>query len=68
MSTVESFVGGVGRLLAQNVSQCKEKIERQRLLCLQDKERIVQMLVRKAVCFKNHCWSNSGLWVRIFLS
>ncbi|XP_056903641.1 kinesin-like protein KIF11 isoform X1 [Takifugu flavidus] len=44
MSTVESFVGGVGRLLAQNVSQCKEKIEHQQLLCLQDKERIVQML------------------------
>lgn len=47
MSTVESFVGGVGQLLAQNVSQCKEKIQHQQLLCLQDKERIVQMLVRK---------------------
>lgn len=47
MTTVEAIVGGVGRLVAQNVSRCKENMEQQRFLCLQDKEKIVQMLVRE---------------------
>lgn len=47
VSTLESVVGGVGRLVAQNVSRCRENMEQQQFLCLQDKERIVQMLVSK---------------------
>lgn len=38
-------------MVAQNVSRCTEKIEQQQLLCLQDKEKVVQMLVRKPPCF-----------------
>lgn len=41
-------MGGVGRLVAQNVVGCKEKMEQQQLLCLQDKEKLVQMLVRSS--------------------
>lgn len=52
MSTVGAVVSGVARLLAQNVGRCKEKMEQQQLVCLQDKERIAQMLVREALLFQ----------------
>lgn len=60
MTTVEAIVGGVGRLVAQNVSRCKENMERQRFLCLQDKEKIVQMLVREPFCFHTIPFLSSG--------
>uniref|UniRef100_H3C207 Kinesin family member 11 n=1 Tax=Tetraodon nigroviridis TaxID=99883 RepID=H3C207_TETNG len=44
MATVKAFVGGVGQLVAQNATRCKENIEQQQFLCVQDKERIAQML------------------------
>lgn len=43
----------VGRMVAQNVSRWKEKIEQQQFLCRQDKEKVVQMLVRKPPYFLN---------------
>lgn len=52
MATVKAFVGGVGQLVAQNVGRCKEKMEQQQLFCLQDQERMAQMLVRRAACFE----------------
>lgn len=52
-------------MVAQNVSRCKEKIEQQQFLCLQDKEKVVQMLVRKPPYFSNWSRSNAGLWVRL---
>lgn len=54
-------------MVAQNVSRCKEKIEQQQFLCLQDKEKVVQMLVRKPPYFSNSFFertSNAKLWVR----
>lgn len=52
MATVKAFVGGVGQLVAQNATRCKENIEQQQFLCVQDKERIAQMLVRKPLCLQ----------------
>lgn len=48
LSAVKAIVGGVGRLVAQNVIGCKENMEQRQLLCLQDKEKLVQMLVRSS--------------------
>lgn len=46
LTTVESFVGGVGRLVAEGVSRCKDRVQQQEALCLQDKESVLQLLVR----------------------
>ncbi|XP_059215984.1 kinesin-like protein KIF11 isoform X2 [Centropristis striata] len=44
LTTVASLVGGVGRLVADGVSRCRERIVQQEALCLQDKENILQLL------------------------
>lgn len=46
LTTVESFVGGVGRLVAEGVGRCKDRVQQQEALCLQDKESVLQLLVR----------------------
>lgn len=46
LNTVESFVGGVGQLVAEGVTRCQEKVQQQELVCLQDKETVLQLLVR----------------------
>ncbi|XP_023259936.1 kinesin-like protein KIF11 [Seriola lalandi dorsalis] len=44
LTTVESFVGGVGRLVAEGVSRCQERVQQQETLCLRDKESLLQLL------------------------
>ena len=46
LTTVESFVGSVGPLVAEGVARCQEKVQQQEALCLQDKENLLQLLVR----------------------
>lgn len=46
LTTVESLVGGVGELVAEGVSRCQERVQQQEKLCLQDKETLLQLLVR----------------------
>lgn len=46
LSTVETFVGGVGSLVADGVARCREKVHQNQKLCLQDKEGMLQLLVR----------------------
>lgn len=46
LTTVESFVGGVGQLVAEGVARCQERVQQQEALCLQDKESLLQLLVR----------------------
>ncbi|XP_070772081.1 kinesin-like protein KIF11 [Enoplosus armatus] len=44
LTTVESFVGGVGRLVAEGVARCQDRVQQQEALCLQDKESLLQLL------------------------
>ncbi|KAK5908848.1 hypothetical protein CgunFtcFv8_016871 [Champsocephalus gunnari] len=44
LTTVESFVGGVGQLVSEGVSRCQDKVKQQEALCLQDKESLLQLL------------------------
>ncbi|XP_053292694.1 kinesin-like protein KIF11 isoform X1 [Pleuronectes platessa] len=44
LTTVESFVGSVGPLVAEGVARCQEKVQQQEALCLQDKDSLLQML------------------------
>ncbi|XP_051815656.1 kinesin-like protein KIF11 [Acanthochromis polyacanthus] len=44
LTTVESFVGGVGPLVAEGVSRCQERVQQQEALCLRDKEALLQLL------------------------
>ncbi|XP_054456825.1 kinesin-like protein KIF11 isoform X3 [Anoplopoma fimbria] len=44
LTTVESFVGGVGQLVAEGVTRCQDKVQQQEALCLQDKETLLQLL------------------------
>ncbi|XP_023117335.2 kinesin-like protein KIF11 [Amphiprion ocellaris] len=44
LTTVESFVDGVGPLVAEGVSRCQERVQQQEALCLQDKEALLQLL------------------------
>lgn len=46
MSTVEVLVGGVRQLVADGVKRCKAKVLQQEASCLQDKENVLQLLVR----------------------
>lgn len=46
LTTVESFVGGVGQLVAEGVARCQDRVRQQETLCLQDKESLLQLLVR----------------------
>lgn len=46
LTTVGSFVGGVGQLVAEGVTRCQERVQQQEALCLQDKESLLQLLVR----------------------
>lgn len=46
LTTVESFVGGVGQLVAEGVGRCQDRVRQQEALCLQDKESVLQLLVR----------------------
>lgn len=56
---MESFVGGVGQLVAQGVARCQERVQQQERVCLQDRETLLQLLVRtctaantpQTVCF-----------------
>ncbi|XP_044070559.1 kinesin-like protein KIF11 [Siniperca chuatsi] len=44
LTTVESFVGGVGQLVAEGVARCQDRVQQQEALCLQDKESLLQLL------------------------
>uniref|UniRef100_A0A669EQN1 Kinesin-like protein n=1 Tax=Oreochromis niloticus TaxID=8128 RepID=A0A669EQN1_ORENI len=44
LTTVESFVGGVRPLVAESVARCEEKVQQNEMLCLQDKESVLQLL------------------------
>ncbi|XP_069565424.1 kinesin-like protein KIF11 isoform X1 [Brachyistius frenatus] len=44
LGTVESLVGGVGPLVAGGVARCREKVQQQEALCVQDKESLLQLL------------------------
>ncbi|XP_029283274.1 kinesin-like protein KIF11 [Cottoperca gobio] len=44
LTTVESFVGGVGQLVADGVTRCRDKVQQQETLCLQDKDDLLQLL------------------------
>ncbi|XP_034407180.1 kinesin-like protein KIF11 [Cyclopterus lumpus] len=44
LTTVESFVGGVGQLVAEGVTRCQDRVQQQESLCLQDKESLLQLL------------------------
>ncbi|XP_044228076.1 kinesin-like protein KIF11 isoform X1 [Thunnus albacares] len=44
LTTVESFVGGVGQLVGEGVARCQERVKQQSALCLQDKENLLQLL------------------------
>lgn len=46
LTAVESFVGGVGQLVAEGVGRCQDRVRQQETLCLQDKESVLQLLVR----------------------
>lgn len=43
---VESLVGGVGQLVEAGVSRCQERVRQQQALSLQDKESLLELLVR----------------------
>ncbi|TNN73566.1 Kinesin-like protein KIF11 [Liparis tanakae] len=44
LTTVESFVGGVGQVVAEGVTRCQDWVQQQETLCLQDKESLLLML------------------------
>lgn len=46
LSTLESFMGGVRQLVDEGVGRCKDKVQQQEALCLQDRESVLQLLVR----------------------
>lgn len=46
LTTVGSLVGGVGQLVADGVARCRDRVQQQEALCVQDKERLLQLLVR----------------------
>lgn len=46
LTTVESFAGDVGQLVGDGVARCRERVQQQEALCLQDKESLLQLLVR----------------------
>uniref|UniRef100_A0A665VPQ6 Kinesin-like protein n=1 Tax=Echeneis naucrates TaxID=173247 RepID=A0A665VPQ6_ECHNA len=46
LMTIESFVGGIGQLVAEGVSRCQQRVLQQETLCLQDKGKLQQLLVR----------------------
>lgn len=46
LTCVESLVGGVSQLVGQGVSRCQERVRQQQALCLQEKEQMLQLLVR----------------------
>lgn len=45
LSTLDSFMGGVRQLVDEGVGHCKDKVQRQEALCLQDRESMLQLLV-----------------------
>lgn len=47
LTTVESFAGGVGKLVAEGVGRCQDRVQQQEALCAQDKENLLQLLVRR---------------------
>lgn len=49
LTTVESLVGGVGQLVAGGVTRCQERVQQQEMVCLQDKETVLQLLVSKGL-------------------
>nr|XP_020482030.1 kinesin-like protein KIF11 isoform X1 [Labrus bergylta] len=44
MTTMESFVGGVGQLVAEGVARCQDRVQQQEAMCLKDKESVLQLL------------------------
>ncbi|XP_070697514.1 kinesin-like protein KIF11 [Pempheris klunzingeri] len=44
LTTMESFVGGVGQLVAEGVARCQDRVRQQEALCLRDKESLLQLL------------------------
>lgn len=46
LTAVEAFVGGVGQLVADGVACCRDKVEQQQVLGVQDRDVFLQLLVR----------------------
>ncbi|XP_041644620.1 kinesin-like protein KIF11 isoform X2 [Cheilinus undulatus] len=44
LTTVESFVGGVGQLVTEGVARCQDRVQQQEAMCLKDKESLLQLL------------------------
>ncbi|CAJ1066898.1 kinesin-like protein KIF11 isoform X1 [Xyrichtys novacula] len=44
LTTVESFVGGVGQLVAEGVTRCQDRVQQQETMCVKDKESLLQLL------------------------
>ncbi|KAM6996886.1 kinesin-like protein KIF11 isoform 4-T4 [Tautogolabrus adspersus] len=44
LTTMESFVGGVGQLVAEGVARCQDRVQQQEAMCLKDKESVLQLL------------------------
>ncbi|XP_042357940.1 kinesin-like protein KIF11 [Plectropomus leopardus] len=44
LSTVESFVGGVGQLVSEGVARCQDRVKQQEALCQKDRESLLQLL------------------------
>ncbi|XP_032364482.1 kinesin-like protein KIF11, partial [Etheostoma spectabile] len=42
--TVASFVGDVGTLVSDGVSRCRDRVQQQETLCLQDRDSLLQLL------------------------
>lgn len=46
LTNMQSFVGGVGSLVADGVARCQEKVQQHKDLCPKNKEILLQLLVR----------------------
>ena len=63
LTSMESLVGGVGQLVAEGVARCWDKVQQQEALCLQDKESVLQLLVRAARPLDLFMWPNENIYV-----
>lgn len=63
LTSVESLVGGVGQLVAEGVARCRDKVQQQEALCLQDKESMLQLLVRTGRPLDLFTWPKGNIYV-----
>lgn len=63
LTSVESLVGGVGQLVAEGVARCRDKVQQQEALCLQDKESVLQLLVRTGRPLDLFTWPKGNIYV-----